>query len=94
MARDDPESPGQGDTECHQGPGGAQGNPGVGTFPQSPAHSHLRPCSVGGQPASTTSSGNGSSQTLFQADTPENVQRGVSESRADSKASHGPYFMF
>lgn len=55
MARDDPESPGQGDTECHQGPGGGQGNPGVGSFPPEPIP--LPPqaplaCSLGGQTAS------------------------------------------
>ena len=55
MARDDPESPGQGETECHHGPGGGQGNPRVGSFPPEPIP--LPPeaslaCSLGGQTAS------------------------------------------
>lgn len=57
---------GRGDTECHQGPGGAQGNPGVGSFPLKPSPQPPEALQCRGPASlSTPSSGNGSSQTLF-----------------------------
>ena len=89
-----------GNTEFHQGPGGCPRQPWGGKFPPSAHPTATRgiigPQSQGTASLSMPSSGNGLPKSSFQADTPENVQSGVSFWKAgpDSTASHGPYFTF